>query len=211
MTFVKRPKKRLKQIQTEVAETKEKVAEVISDPQVSAPENMADKALRDVKMFREWLSGKTYKQLAVENDLSICRLFDIAKKYKWKDLKKELLDRQFRAALARTREIAIFTQDALAEDIKNFVSKAREGKRDLTKEERDHLRAMYDRILKEIRLDEGKPTDIGNNGTVQVEIVLPPGVRRFGLVPPSPNVKTIEKPPIEVNSINLDDIEDQND
>lgn len=200
-----RPKKKLKRDikaqQTE--EVVKETAKVIDNAEVES------KQARDVAMFKAWLLGKSFEDLAQEYGISKTSVAVVSKKYNWKSLKKELRARQFNAALDKVRDMTIMIQTALEKDIEKIVAEATANNRMLTKEERDHLRSMYDRTLKEIRLDEGKPTEISTGGPVQVEIILPPGAKRFGVLPPDSSGRTIEVSKTEVKTIDLDQVQDE--
>lgn len=198
-----RPKKKLKGKQPVSLEEATTPEQVIAAPEVESKQD------RDVNMFKAWILGKSFEELAEEYKISKTSVAVVSKKYNWRGLKKELRMRQFSAALDKIRDMTITIQTALEQDIQKIVADAANSNRMLTKEERDHLRAMYDRTLKEIRLDEGKPTEINAGGPLQVEIVLPPGAKRFGVLPPDPKGKTIEVSKTEVKTIDLDAVQDE--
>lgn len=164
--------------------------------------------VRNLSMLKEWLSGKTYQAISKKYGLTLQAVFDVAKKDNWKGLRRELRNRQFNQALERIRDMTMDVQDALHEDINRLLKDVEDKKRLLTKEERDHLRSMYDRSLKEVRLDEGKPTEI-SSGPSRVEIVLPAGAKRFGLIPPNPKTVTLIEASPEEAKIDVDSIESE--
>jgi hypothetical protein len=184
----------------------------VAKPVVLTPE-IELREERDVAMFKDWLMGKSYDFLGEAYKMSRTNVGLIAKKYNWKALKKELRSRQFNATIDRIRDMTVTIQNLLEQDAKRIVEDVTKEKRMLTKSEREHLRSMYDRVLKEIRLDEGKPTELGGNGSsgkFEVELRLPPGVKSFGIIPPDPRVKMIETQDQEKKpTVDLDDIEDE--
>jgi len=167
------------------------------------------KTTRKIEMFKLWLSGSTYTEIGKKYGITGQAVAQIAMKNGWKKLRTEFKERQFRQAIEKAKDITIFLQDALEADARRLVADAVSNNRALYKEERDHLRALYDRLLKELRLEAGKPTDISPSGVTQVEIRLPPGAKRFGVIPPDPKrVTLVEKPKSqEEDKINLDDLE----
>lgn len=200
-----RSKKKLKRDKLKTEQDQAAVVEAVGD--LAADETTAeDKLVRDINMFKGWVMGKTYDQLAEENNLSRQTVWTISKKYNWRNLRNDLRTRRFKKTQESMVDFTVWTHDALEADARKAVQDAIDAKRPLSKEERDHLFRMYDRLLKEIRLEDGKPTDIGT-GAVQVEIVLPPGAKRFGIVPPDPKVKVIEMTKTDNPIVNLDDIE----
>lgn len=203
-----RPKKKLNGAKAKALKQAELVKAEIAKVELppALEPGVEDKTARDIAMFKSWLLGKSYAKLGKEYKLSSEQVYNISKKYNWPELRKELRHRQFNAAIDRIRDMTVFIQDALDADIRKLVNNAIKEKRGLNSEERGHLRAMYDRTLKEIRLDEGKPTDIGT-GSVQVEIVLPVGAKRFGIMPPDPKVKLVEADKVDNSTIDLNEIE----
>lgn len=210
--FAKRPKKKLKQKVLESV-AKETIGVEVpapappTDPNQKTPEQLKDE--RDLSMFSDWLLGKTFTELSEKYNIDRSTVAVISKRYGWKKLKNELKHRQYKKAMLRMKESAIRIQSLLDEDLTRMVDDVREKKRPLTTDERAHLRSLQDRILKEIRLEDGQPTEIESGGPRQLEIILPPGAKRFGVMPPGPNVKLIESDKKQDAVINIDDFQDE--
>jgi hypothetical protein len=168
----------------------------------------AQNAIRDTQMFKDHVAGLTHAQLAVKYEMSERNVAEISSIYRWRDLRQELAQRALAAAMDDVKSITVTAVKALKRDIQLIAERAVKKKRQLTKEERDHMRAMLDRMWKEIRLEDGKPTDSAET-TLEVRLRLPPGATGFGLIPPDPRVKFVEsKVEDAAPKINLDEIED---
>lgn len=163
---------------------------------------------RNVAMFKEWITtGKTYGQLATQFGLTVDGVDYIAKKNNWKVLRQKAIDRAFSTAVMEVKSMALTMTLALKRDMEMIIADSIKEKRQLKEVERSHFRTLLDRFFKEARLDEGKPTEI-TTGTQKVELVLPPGVKRFGIIPPDPRVTLIESTVEEKsNTLSLDDVD----
>jgi hypothetical protein len=145
-------------------------------------------------MLKDWLlTGCSYESLAVKYKVSYSTVATMSAKNDWKGLRQKAMERSFAAAVNEVKGMTLTLTHALKRDMQRVAERAMSENKDLTKEERDHFRALLDRFFKESRLDEGKPTDIqGGNGNQSVNIILPPGVKRFGLIPPAAQVQVVE-------------------
>lgn len=163
---------------------------------------------RDTAMFKDWIAGVTHKALAEKYGMTDDNVQAISKKYNWKQLRKDLATRAYSKAIDRIRDMTVKMAGLLDDDIDKIAAEVAKKKRMLTPEERAHFRSLQDRLLKENRLEDGKPTDtIG--GTVKTELVLPPGVKAFGIIPPAAGVTMTEATPEEVKEvIDLDKIDE---
>jgi hypothetical protein len=169
-----------------------------------APVNLV---ARNTAMFKDWIGGNSYEALGVKYSMGRGNVCIIAKKYKWAELKKELQDKLFSLAMADIKGMTLSMTRALKRDMEKIVASMIRENRTLTTEERNHFRIMLDRFLKESRLEDGKPTDTVG-GSVSIELCLPPGVKRFGIIPPDNRVKLVEAEESEaVERIDLDSLE----
>jgi transposase len=181
-----------------------------------APDNTmeASKIVRDMEMFKAWLAGASMSQIAEKFSVSVPTVSLVAKKYKWKTHLVRYQKRQYRLATNRLKTIMPKLQDVLEQDAIQISETAKRENRMLTPAERSYLLSLYDRILKEIRLDDGNPTDVpspGSTGKVSVEIILPAGSKDIGIIPPNPVATLSEKKPEtkdDTPAIDLDALEE---
>ncbi len=168
---------------------------------------------RDQQMFLDWLSGLSYVAIGVKHSMHKNSVLNISKQYNWPKLKQQLAQRQWAAVLGAMDRTATLLATTLESDVRKIAKKFQEGEA-LTSGERDHMRSLLDRLLKEHRLEAGKPTEIAS-GPVQVELKLPPGVKNFGVIPTTGRtVNVVETEPSDegqgpVETLNLDDVEAQ--
>lgn len=149
---------------------------------------------RDLEMFKLWMQGTSCATLAHTFNLSVNSVYKIRKRDRWEKLRQEFNERVYMRQALRLKALTVRLVDAVEKDF-NIIIKKLSGETPvaLTPEERTHIRMTLDRLLKENRLSDGKPTDIGETtGVVEHRIKLPPGVKRFGVIPPGDNVKQIE-------------------
>lgn len=166
---------------------------------------------RDLLMFKDWMSGLSMGKVAEKHGMAYDTVRDIAAKYSWKSLRRELLARRFSHMLDEMTSFSADILGVLYADFKGIIKSAKDEKRSLTSEERGHLRSLWDRMLKEKRLEEGLPTET-DTGPVRVELVVPHGVKHVGVIPvPKSNITVTNKPAKTVESedkIDLDAIEE---
>lgn len=153
-------------------------------------------SVKYIQMFKDWILGATYGEVAEKYGVKYHLVHYLSKRYKWNEIRAELRARQYSRALDEVKDIVVSTQRILKSDLNKINEDINITGRMLTHEERQHIRSLQDRMLREARLDDGKPTDIVNNTQPQIQIVLPEGANRFGLIPPDQNVKVIEQPKV---------------
>jgi hypothetical protein len=162
---------------------------------------------RDKQIFIDWLNGLTAKQIAEKHGMSKDNVYRLSQKYNWRDKRKQINARYFEDTIDKINRISYKSTNLLYSDIERIQKKFESGTEPLTAEERAHLRGLLDRILKERRLEEGKPTEISDT---PVKIILPAGVKDFGIIPTTAHsVKVIETEQ-EIESepdFSVDDIE----
>lgn len=165
---------------------------------------------RAVEMFRMYLGGKTYKQIGEAYNVSAVKVFKIAKEYGWQLMVAKYYQNIYNETItvgAKRTGAKIFSLIELY--VKKIETKVSadplyEIPLDVLKE----LRQLMDLLLTENRLTDNKPT-ANASGTIRHEIVLPPGVKHFGLDPPNPAVKQIEHEEKSLGKqIQLEDLED---
>lgn len=173
----------------------------IPDPPVIDPTLIA----RDTEMFEKWKKGTTLTALAAEYGMTHQAVSEIKRKYNWHGLVTEMKRRAFQASFTQLKDMAVNLVKLAKHDIGLLTETAIKEKRQLTKEERGHVVALLDRIWKEVRLEDGKPTE--NTGVLSVELRLPPGVKHYGIIPPDPRVKYVTaevedaKPVIDIDAL----------
>ena len=149
-----------------------------------------------VQMFKDWILGATYGEIAKKYDIKYDLVYYLSKRYKWNALRAQLRARQYARALDDAKDIVVSAQRILKTDLDKISEDVSITGRMLTHEERQHIRSLSDRMLKEARLEDGKPTDITDNVNPQVQIILPEGAKRFGLIPPNEKVIVVEQPKV---------------
>jgi predicted DNA-binding protein YlxM (UPF0122 family) len=174
----------------------------------AVPARDNDTLARDMKMFEDhYVHGLTYDELAAKYEITRDGVYYTAKVYNWKGLMKEANERQFAQMLHSLDRFAFRATNLLNRDLERLIEKFNKNEA-LTSEERTHVRAMIDRILKERRLEQGKPTEI-STGPAEINIRLPKGVKHFGVIPTvGRSVKMIEtdesEPDEEKRTLDLD-------
>ncbi len=155
---------------------------------------------RNVAMFKAWLRGARPAELAQQFNLSIWAVKRTAERNRWTELRKQLRKREYERSMEVMLGTSAMATDLLDKDIRKIYASVRAENRQLTKEERDHVRAYQDRLWKEARLHDGKPTE--NHGPVQVQVVVPPGGNPWGVVPLPQGTKFVEST-VETKKTNL--------
>lgn len=168
---------------------------------------------RNVEMFKAWLDGETLVGVAKRFAISHRQACHIKKKDQWDKIKKELYERFYAKVGMKLKAFTARLMFVVEKDFEHLEKKVKENL-PLTKDERMHYYRLLDRVLQENRLSDGKPTDIsGTTGVVEHSIKLPPGVRRFGVIPADPRVKAVEHEPAKAPErrprMTVDDVDDK--
>src|SRR4051812_4762341 len=90
-----------------------KVEVPITADAITATPEVENKMDRDVSMFKGWLLGKTFQQLADHYGVSFATVAAVSHKWNWKGLKKELRLRQYSAVMDDMRDLVGFLHKAL--------------------------------------------------------------------------------------------------
>lgn len=151
----------------------------------------AQNVARYTEMFVYNMQGHSYPEVAKKFNTSVDSVEKIARDYDWKSGRKEYAHRAYAVAMVGLKKSAAVVLAALDRDAKMLHEDAVKQARMLTPGERSHFLSYMDRVLKEVRLEDGKPTE-HTSGAMTVEVQLPPGVKHYGLVPPSKNVKYVK-------------------
>ncbi len=166
-------------------------AENVAAVKELAPSLKRGKA-RDLEMFKLWMQGASCESMAKQYGLKVAAVWRIKRRDCWEKLRKELINRFYSKFAMKLKGFTVRVSDVMDKDFVRLEEKVNRGEA-LDKDERRYLTRLADILFKENRLTDGKPTEIGNaGGVVKHEIKLPPGVRRFGVIPADSNVKPIE-------------------
>lgn len=167
----------------------------------------------ELQMYKDYLQHISVDVIASRYGLTADGVYKIAKKNDWKKKRlkaKELayknLDKKYKEQIV---DIVRFVQN----DLTLLMQKCSTEKREMTMSERGYMLSLLEKFTKERRLNDGKPTDItDSNHVVRHEVILPKGVRRFGVIPPAANVIQVESQEIKLEETKGDiDIEDLQD
>lgn len=171
---------------------------------------------RNLAMFKEWVLGVSGAEIAARYGISAGAVTKIKQKEKWPAKLKELRELQFAEFGQALKGVTVKSMAALNKDLDRIIDKLnKNASNQLTDSERTHLRQLVEFASKGARVEDGKPTDIEEKrGVVEHHILLPPGVKQWGVIPPADNVKFIESKPKEApkesikDIIDLDELED---
>lgn len=182
------------------------------DKKISRPAKAKDKE-RDVLMFTDWYTGMRVQDIAEKYNMSIKRVELIRRDRNWKKLAAKVAEKSYTELGNRWKKLSGKLTQILEKDVGRMLKDVEETERQLTHEERQYIRQLLENLNKISRLQEGLPTEnVGSTGVVEHRVLLPPGVERFGLIPPPNNVKFVESEVIdgkaESDEITLDDVED---
>lgn len=137
-----------------------------------------------LEVFKTYCSGGTLADAAEKHGQSLRMVQKWSAKYGWAELRLEVYEKQYKHAMSKQKGLAARLQKILEQDIEAMIKRAEEDKRPLNADERQHLRQLHDRILKEVRLQDDKPTD-NHGGPQQVTLVIGGGEANRNLFPPS--------------------------
>lgn len=170
---------------------------------------------RNTEMFKEWFKGKPISKIAEEYGLSRQRVDAIKKRDKWAQVAEELQNRAYSALSYEWKEFVGSITMALKTDWNRAVNRLlKSDDASLTPDERTHGRLLLDHLVKSSRLADDKPTSIqSTEGVVTHRVLLPAGVKRWGVIPPDAKVEQIEAKEVEKEKpkLSLSDVEDLDD
>jgi hypothetical protein len=168
--------------------------------------------LRNVEMFKDYFKGMKRQELADKYGISIQRVDFIKKRDKWEKIAQKLRDKAYSAMAHEFKDLLGKVALALKKDWERVVRKVvSDDTVTLSADERTHGRMLLDYLVKASRLADDKPTEIsGTSGVVTHRVLLPEGVKRYGVIPPDSNVQQIEHKESEKDKskIDVDDIDD---
>jgi hypothetical protein len=131
-----------------------------------------------LEMFKDWMDGLTHEQIAAKRGMKVRNVKYVADRYKWHVVRDQIKDRRFEEFQRDIKHTIPTIAAILDRDSKRLIKDVETTDRLLTTDERRHLRDLLDRLMKEVRLEEGQPTGDGSTGPSvnigKVQIVAPP-------------------------------------
>ncbi len=148
------------------------------------------------KMFGRYLEGMSYAAIGREFSVSRTRVNQIAQEQEWRRHAGDHLKRAYaRLAEVELKRVGIVAAAILDKHMQRLFARIDSTPNlELSSSEWREIRQTLDAIRNDQRLSDHEPTEIVG-GTVVTEIHLRPGVKRYGVDPPGPNVKIIEHKP----------------
>lgn len=179
--------------------------------EVKPPQHQEIKIIdRDFEMFKDYCAGMSAENLGTKYQLTRQAVYNICSRDKWKQKKKKLLELEF-TKFKEERKLQIKKLATILISDVDLIAKlqTQNPNQRLDKDTFMAVHKFYETLTKEVNLDDGKPTEI-NHGT-QVhrhEVVLPQGVKGWGVIPPISEVKHIELKPEDVEKKQDEENED---
>lgn len=175
---------------------------------------------RNVLMFRDWLGGMNYGELAKKYGIAYQTVRHVSHQNKWLRLRKQYTDRAYREAVNSLKDIVTKMQAIMEVDITNLYEQIVKEKRAITLEERAYITANMEKLLKQISKDstaaDAKDAAVkGNPGVLvkKVTIKLPPGQKpeSVSALVPAGNVSfETDDPSKELPTTTLEDLDKLN-
>lgn len=144
---------------------------------------------RNVAMFRRWMEGATYADLAKEFELHPQTIVRIAADNKWQDYRKKLRDRLYSDVIESLQDRIVGMVGVITKDL-DFIERQKQGgkkQKELSPNERAHILKVFEIFLNEYKLKMGQPTAITSNETT-MRVILPEGAPSPFIIPPDPSV-----------------------
>lgn len=163
------------------------VGEMEQDPGV------AKGRARNIEMFKDYFKGMRISEISVKYGLSRQRVDTIKRRDKWESVSQEIQDRAYAKLSYEWKDFLGKVTLSLKKDWERVMKKLITEENTLTPDERTHGRMLLDHLVKASRLADDKPTEIAaTSGVVEHRVLLPEGVKRFGVIPPNSNVNQVE-------------------
>lgn len=157
------------------------------EPEVFTPG--AYEVEREFKMYKDYLRHMPIEDMAVKYDMSVDNIYKIARRNDWKKKRLKAKEKAYRQLDIKYKEQIVDIMEFVQRDLMKLIQKCTKENREMTMPERGYTLSLYEKLVKESRLNEGKPTEITDgNQVIRHEVVLPPGVEHFGVIPPAANV-----------------------
>lgn len=190
---------------TTATDTPEEVlaAVVVATPVVSdatlPPTKEVPVPERDIQMLRDWVGGMSKQSVADKHGVTRQTVVYTSKKNNWDKLRTRYNKEMHQRAIQIAVKQKVAAARMLDKDMIVLGLDVNTTNRQLTKDERAHLRALYEMHNRETRLEDGLPTDnVGHTGVVEHRLHITGGSRSSISISPPPNVKTIEHTSEEV-------------
>lgn len=164
-----------------------------TDAQVIAADSV------ELQMYKDYLRATmTMDELAAKYGMSASNLYVIAKANKWKDKRRKAKERAYSNLDEKYKNLIVDLVSFIDRDAKLLMQKCLKENREMTMQERSYMISLFEKYTKEQKLTDGKPTEItGGTSVVRHEVILPPGAKRFGVMPPDARVTEVEYKVIE--------------
>lgn len=143
---------------------------------------------RALAMFKMHLEGKSYQEIADAFGVSKTIVGRSAIKYNWKARVVEYYQRIYDEVVTTgAKKLGAKVMSILEWQVAQIAKKTQQENYSMAAEDMRELRQLFDLLLKENRLTDNKPTE-SFGGVVTHRIILPEGVKHFGVDPPGPGV-----------------------
>lgn len=158
-----------------------------------ALEQLPEQVAKELEMYKDYLRYTPIEEMAVKYKMSPENIYKISRTKKWKEKRQSIKEEQYKSLDKRYKAQIVNLFKFIENDLIRLMQRCSRENREMTKEERKHALTAFEVIVKESRLTEGRPTEITDgNHTVRHEVILPPGVKRFGVIPPARNVTQVD-------------------
>lgn len=186
-------------------------APIIAAEDVEQDPGVVKGKARNIEMFKDYFKGMRISEIADKYDLSRQRVDSIKRRDKWETVAQEIRDRAYAKLSYEWKDFLGKVTLSLKKDWERIMRKVVDDDGTLTPAERAHGRVLLTELVKASRLADEKPTEITDNtGVVTHRVLLPEGVKRYGVIPPDSNVKQIEHEETKKDKpkLNIDDVAD---
>lgn len=151
------------------------------------------KNVRHLEWLTDWINGLTLEAIAKKHEVSAVAVRKASSKENWADRKLIVEVERYENHVNQLKGETIRVVNLLTVDLSLLTKEVHEGKRILTKEERQHLMAYYAMMEKAIRASEGKPDTDPTIPLGRVELSVPPEMAAaFAMFSKSSNARVIE-------------------
>lgn len=149
---------------------------------------------RDVEMFKDYFKGLRMTQIAVKYGISRQRVDKIKRRDKWNKMAEEIRDRAYAALSYEWKDFAGKVTSTLKKDWERILRRLSENPdAELSDKERAHGRHLLEHLTKATKMADDKPTEVtSTDGVVTHRVLLPAGVKRWGIIPPGAKVEQVE-------------------
>jgi hypothetical protein len=156
-------------------------------------EALPEEVARELDMYQDYLRYTPVEEIARKYGMSPEGVYKVSQRNEWKAKRAKAKEQAYKNLDKKYRQQLVDIVKFIEHDYRLLMQKCLREGREMSKEERQYVLKLLENLTKENRLNEGRPTDItDNSGIIRHEILLPKGVRRFGVIPPPPNVVQVE-------------------